>query len=92
MYPIVNVMISYDSTRAITVTKKDDHECWVKMYDLETYDQTFEEKFGGFSDSFIRIKDVEQNSTGKKYSVVYIDDGHFFMRYFDKEQRTEEQI
>jgi hypothetical protein len=38
MYPIVNVMISYDSTRAITVTKKDDHECWIKMYDLETYD------------------------------------------------------
>jgi hypothetical protein len=30
MYPIVNVMITYDSTRAITVTKKDDHECWIK--------------------------------------------------------------
>ena len=38
MYPVVTVMLSYDSTRAITITKKDDHECWVKMYDLETYD------------------------------------------------------
>lgn len=38
MYPIVTVSITYDQTRAITVTKKDDREFWVKMYDLETYD------------------------------------------------------
>jgi hypothetical protein len=30
MYPIVHVNITYDSTRAITVTKKDDKEFWVK--------------------------------------------------------------
>ena len=34
MYPIVTVMLSYDSTRAITVTKKDDTETWIKMYSL----------------------------------------------------------
>ena len=38
MYAIVNVSITYDSTRAITTTKKDDREFWVKMYDLETYE------------------------------------------------------
>lgn len=43
MYAIVSVVISYDSTRAITTTKKDDREFWVKMYDLETYEVTFEE-------------------------------------------------
>ena len=38
MYPIVNVMITYDSTKALTVTKKDNREFWIKMYDLETYE------------------------------------------------------
>lgn len=92
MYPIVHVNISYDSTRAITVTKKDDKEFWVKQYDLETYEQTFEEKIGGQPDSFIRTKEVEQNATGKRYAIVYIDDGKFRLRVFDKSQRTEEEI
>ena len=43
MYPIVTCMITYDSTRAITVTKKDDREYWVRMYDLESYAKTFDE-------------------------------------------------
>ena len=30
MYPIVTMMITYDSTKATTVTKKDDTEWWVK--------------------------------------------------------------
>jgi hypothetical protein len=41
-YPIVSVIITYDSKRAITVTKKDDREFWVRQYDLETYDKTFD--------------------------------------------------
>lgn len=85
MYPVVTVMLSYDSTRAITVTKKDDHECWVKMYDLETYDQTFEEQIGGNPKDFIRLKEVHQNSTGKKYCITYINDGYFRLRIFTKE-------
>jgi hypothetical protein len=40
-------MISYDSTRAITVTKRNEKEYYIKMYDLETYEMTFEEKIGG---------------------------------------------
>jgi len=49
MYPIVSMIINYDSTRAVTVTKKDDRTCYIKMYDLETYEMTFEEKIGGGS-------------------------------------------
>jgi hypothetical protein len=54
-------MITYDSTRAITVTKKDDQEFWVRMYDLETYEKTFDEQIGGASEDYIRCKEVEQN-------------------------------
>lgn len=35
MYPIVSMLITYDSTRALTVTKKDDRYYYIKMYDLE---------------------------------------------------------
>ena len=30
MYPIQSILISYDSLKVITVTKKDDTESWVK--------------------------------------------------------------
>jgi len=42
-YPIVTMSISFDSTRAITVTKKDDKETYIKMYDLATSELCFEE-------------------------------------------------
>ena len=35
MYPIISMLITYDSTRALTVTKKDDRFYYIKMYDLE---------------------------------------------------------
>ena len=59
MYPICSVIISYDSTRAITVTKANEREYYVKMYDLESYELTFEEKIGGRPDCYIKIKEVE---------------------------------
>lgn len=59
MYPIVNMSLSFDSTKAITVTKKSDRECYIKMYDLETYEMTFEEKIGGEKGDYIKIKEVE---------------------------------
>ena len=34
MHPIISVMITYDSTCAITVTKNNDREYWVKMYSM----------------------------------------------------------
>ena len=46
-YPLVTMSISFDSTRAITVTKKDDRESYIKMYDLNTSELTFEEQIGG---------------------------------------------
>ena len=59
MYPIVSVIITYDSTRAITVTKKNPQEYYVKMYDLESYDLVFEEKIGGSETDYIKLKEVE---------------------------------
>ena len=35
-YPIISMLITYDSSRAVTVTKNTDCEWWVKQYDLET--------------------------------------------------------
>jgi hypothetical protein len=49
-WPIVTMAISYDSTRAITVTKEDDRTSYIKMYDLNTNELTFEEKIGGQPD------------------------------------------
>lgn len=60
------------------------------MYDLETYEKTFNEQFGGDPDDYIRLKEVEQNYTGVKYAVVYVNDGKFGLRVFTKEQRTAE--
>jgi hypothetical protein len=41
------MIITYDSTKAVTVTKCNDQEYYVKQYDLESYKMTFEEKIGG---------------------------------------------
>jgi hypothetical protein len=87
----VTCMITYDSTRAITVTKKDDREFWVRMYDLETYEKTFNEQIGGEPTSFIRLKEIEQNYAGNKYAMIFIDDGKFRMRVFGKTERTLEE-
>lgn len=89
MYPIVTMAISFDSTRAITVTKKDDKESYIKMYDLNTYELTFEEKIGGERDQYIKVKEIEQNPQGTYYAIVYIDDGRFFLRTFGKTTRTQ---
>lgn len=45
---------------------------------------------GGKEDSYIRVKEIEQNKTGTKYSVVYLDNGHFRLRTFDKNKRLDE--
>ena len=92
MYPLVTMCISYDSTRALTVTKKDDTEHWVKQYDLNTGDLTFEEKIGGGEDSCIKCKEVEQNADGSGFAICYNDDGWWRLRSFGKKTRTDAQI
>ena len=41
MYPLVSMAISYDSKKALVITKKNDRESWVSMFDLNTGDLTF---------------------------------------------------
>jgi hypothetical protein len=64
LYPIINCCITYNSRSAITVTIKSDREYWIKQYNLENYNITFEEKIGGLPDSYIKLKEVEQNAAG----------------------------
>jgi hypothetical protein len=92
MYPIVSMIITYDSTKAITVTKRNDREYYVKQYDLESYEMTFEEKIGGGELQYIKLKEVEQAYNGKKYAIVYNDDGKFYIRSFKKETRSADDI
>lgn len=92
MYPIVSVILSYDSSRAITVTKRNPQEYYVKMYDLESYELSFEEKIGGLDTDYIKLKEVEQNSAGKKYAIAYSNDGVFYVRHFAKVNRTDAEI
>ena len=84
MYPIVSMIITYDSTLAVTVTKKSDSCFFVKMYSLETYELKFEEEFSG---SFIRAKEVEQSPSGKNFALSFFEDGVFKLRVFTSENR-----
>ena len=92
MYPICSVIITYDSTKAVTVTKKNEREYYVKMYDLESYEMTFEEKIGGDANDYIKLKEVEQNHNGSKFAIVYFNDGYFKLRNFEKTSRSEQEI
>jgi len=59
MWPIVSMIITNDSTKAITITKKDDRTCFIKMYNLEgDNEMTFEEKIGGGPNSYIKLKEI----------------------------------
>lgn len=89
---IVSMLITYDSTHTVAVTKNSDCLYFIKMFHLETYECTFEEKVGGSDESYIKMKDIEQNASGSKFALAYIDDGNFKLRVFGKEPRTQEEI
>jgi hypothetical protein len=45
-FSIVSMAISNDSTVAITITKAEEYEYWIKMYNLDTKQLVFEEAIG----------------------------------------------
>ena len=91
-YPIINCIMTYNSKSAITITKKDDREHIIHQFDLNTYEQTFEEVIGGIEDvSYIKMSEIEQNSDGTRFAVAFLDNGHFKLRTFGSENRTEEE-
>ena len=59
---------------------------YVKMYDLNTYKLCFQEAVG-CPNSYIKLKEVEQNQTGDFFAIAYVNDGHFRVRTFDENQR-----
>jgi hypothetical protein len=96
------MIITYDSTHTVAVTKSDDTLYMVRMFNLESYQNEFSEKVGGSENSYIKMKDIEQNSNGSKFALAFIDDGIFKIRTFEKskvckagngeEGRTEAEI
>ena len=89
---IVNCMITNDSETAITIIKTSDREYWVLMFDLTSYQRVFYEQIGGEPDSYIKLKEVQQNNKGDKYALVYYDDCKFRLRYFTKKIRNPDFI
>ena len=60
------------------------------MYTLDTNDLVFEEIVGGKPDSYIKLKEVDQNATGDFYAIAYYDNGRFRLRTFDENQRSDQ--
>ena len=85
-YDLVTIAITYDSSRAITVTCADDTHYVIKQYSLDTSEIMFVEHFRG---TYVKMKEIEQNSDGTKYCIVYMDDGVWKLRIFNKDQREE---
>ena len=88
-YKVVSIAISYDSSVAICITKRNEEEYWIHMYSLMTNLEVFSELISG---SYIKVKEVAQNEKGTKFAIVYYDDGIFKLRQFMKEKRTQEEI
>lgn len=78
--------ISYDSSRAISIVKVTDKLYYIQQFDLtcRNYSLVTEDLIGGREDSYIKVKEIEQSQAGDKFSVVYIDNGKFRLRVFDK--------
>lgn len=103
-WPIVSCIITYNSKKVVTVSKKNDQEFYVRCFNLHgTFENTFEEKLGGDVDedeeeNYIKIKEVEQNADGTKFAFVYFNDGNFYLRTFSDEDiaknkiRSEEEV
>jgi len=92
---MVSCIITYNSKKVVTVTKKDESEYYVRYFVLGgSYDNTFEEKIGGEveygqQEHYIKLKEVEQNGNGTKFAFVYFDDGRFYLRTLADTDRLE---
>ena len=83
-YDILSVIITYDSSRVVTVTKENDVHCVIKQYNLHDNNKlTFEEHYYG---TYLKMKEVEQNDKGNLFHVCYMDDGVFKIRIFNKDE------
>ena len=57
--PIISLLMTYDSVSAITVTKKNDREHWVHMFNMESMEMTFEACYGGIDEvSYIKMNEI----------------------------------
>ena len=90
--PVVSMVISQDSTKAISISKESDMMYCISQHDLESYEETFSEHLGGGENDYIKCKEIAQNKEGNLFAVPYNNDGVFKIRIFGKENRDEEEI
>ena len=83
------MIITYDSKRAVTVSKESDQVSYINMFSLNTQQLLFTERISG---TYIKVKEVEQNSFGNGFAVVYSDNGKFRLRTFSTYERSDEEI
>jgi hypothetical protein len=78
----------------IAVLKHNEHHSIIQMYSLQTYKLTFHEDIGDPDDAdrYIKIKEIEQNSTGDRFACAYFDDGIFYLRTFAFDSRSKSEI
>lgn len=55
---VVNIQITYDSSTAIVVLKRTEYEYHIKMWDLVTLEETFEEIIGGQPHQYIKMNNI----------------------------------
>ena len=59
-WPIIKGGITYDSTQVISVTKMSISKYLIRLYDIETYNVTFQEEIGsGKEEEYVKIKNVQ---------------------------------
>ena len=56
--PLVTMMISFDSKRAISVQCEDEQTSYVEQHDIITGERVFYEKYGGKEESYIKLQEV----------------------------------
>lgn len=81
-FPIVSITITYDCNTIIAVTKADNREYNIKMYNINTLEVISELWVGGGPRDFIKLKEVIQNKDGDHYAICYFNDGVFMMKHF----------
>lgn len=88
LHPIITMLISKDSTRTLSLSRKDETTWFIQQHDLESQEEMFKEMIGGSQNDFIKCKDIIQNSQGNLFALPYNNDGVFKIRIFGRENRS----
>ena len=64
-YNVISMIINYQSTVAVAVLKKNEHQSFIHVYSLKTYQLIMEDPIGrGKHNQCIKCNEVEQDAVG----------------------------